>query len=79
MRPCGHCTHPRSLALVVHISYSVGPLFHVGLIYLHECPYMAVEAHNLIMDNYFGVVQYVLHHDPQKILPFGLHVRGSLQ
>ena len=39
-----------------------------------------IEVHNLILNNYLGVVQHVLHHNPPTILlPFGLHVRGSLQ
>src|SRR5258706_1720462 len=36
-----------------------------------------VEVHILIMNNYFGVVQHVLHHNPPTILPFGLRVSGS--
>ena len=51
-------------------------LYYMGDTNLPEYPYM---VHNLILNNHFGVVRHVLHHNPPTILPLGLNARGSLQ
>ena len=41
-------------------------LYYMGDIDLPEYPYMARRVHILVLNNYFGAVQHVIHHNPQQ-------------